>query len=75
MNDVVDSPCIDAGDPSADVALEPVPNGRRVNIGAYGGTPYASKSDATRRTLELSAPVTGTDEPRRLGSHCVEPWR
>ena len=60
VDDVVDSPCIDAGDPSADVALEPVPNGRRVNIGAYGGTPYASKSDATRRTLELSAPVTGT---------------
>jgi hypothetical protein len=38
------SPCIDAGDPESDWSKEPYPNGRRINLGAYGGTPYASKS-------------------------------
>jgi hypothetical protein len=43
VKDALTSPCIDAGDPAADYALEPVPNGRRVNMGAYGNTPQASK--------------------------------
>ena len=38
------SPCIDAGDPKDSVRQEPVPNGRRINMGAYGGTRQASKS-------------------------------
>ncbi|MHC4437752.1 MAG: right-handed parallel beta-helix repeat-containing protein [Planctomycetota bacterium] len=38
------SPCIDAGDPQDPVGAEPVPNGRRINMGAYGGTVEASKS-------------------------------
>jgi parallel beta-helix repeat protein len=38
------SPCIDAGDPSASVGLEPEPNGGIINMGAYGGTSEASKS-------------------------------
>ena len=42
--DDVTSPCIDAGDPSSPVALEPIPNGGIVNMGAYGGTIEASKS-------------------------------
>jgi len=42
--DEVTSPCIDAGDPDADVAEEPEPNGQRINMGAYGGTDQASKS-------------------------------
>lgn len=42
--DDVTSPCIDAGDPSNAPADEPAPNGGRVNMGAYGGTPQASKS-------------------------------
>ena len=36
------SPLIDAGDPSMDVGAEPEANGGRINIGIYGGTPYAS---------------------------------
>ena len=45
------SPCLDAGAPDkARAALEPRPNGRRVNLGAYGGTPWAS--------LTLSPPGT-----------------
>jgi len=42
--DDVTSPCIDKGDPEAPVGAEPVPNGNRINMGAYGGTPEAGKS-------------------------------
>ena len=42
--DAVDSPGIDAGDPCDPVGMEPVPNGGRMNIGAYGGTAQASKT-------------------------------
>jgi hypothetical protein len=38
------SPCIDAGDPNSDWSAEPWPNGKRINMGAYGGTEQASKS-------------------------------
>ncbi len=39
-----DSPCIDAGEPGfPGFEFEPKPNGRRVNLGAYGGTPWASR--------------------------------
>jgi hypothetical protein len=43
--DKVTSPCIDGGDPTADPSSEPMPNGGRINMGAYGGTPYASMSE------------------------------
>lgn len=42
--DNVTSPCIDAGDPNDDFSREPLPNGGRVNVGAFGGTPFASRS-------------------------------
>ncbi len=42
--DDVTSPCIDAGDPTSPVGLEPSPNGGRINMGAYGGTVEASMS-------------------------------
>jgi len=44
--DDVNSPCIDAGNPDHPdaAAFEPDPSGGRVNMGAYGGTPEASKS-------------------------------
>ncbi len=37
------SPLIAAGDPASDFSLEPLPNGGRINMGAYGNTPVASK--------------------------------
>jgi hypothetical protein len=43
--DPVTSPCIDAGDPNVYPAGERMPNGSRINMGAYGGTPFASMSD------------------------------
>ena len=41
---VQDSYAVDAGNPSDDYSNEPSPNGNIINIGAYGNTPYASKS-------------------------------
>lgn len=38
------SPCIDAGEQSSNYTNEPLFNGGRVNMGAYGNTIYASKS-------------------------------
>jgi len=42
--DSVDSPAVDAGNPSSPFQLEPAPNGGRVNLGAYGNTPQASRT-------------------------------
>ena len=39
------SPCVDTGDPAADFASERRPNGGRLNVGAYGGTAFASMSE------------------------------
>ncbi len=38
------SPCIDKGNRNINPMAEPRPNGGYVNMGAYGGTAYASKS-------------------------------
>ena len=66
--DKVTSPCIDAGDPNADPADEPVPNGGRINIGAYGGTEQASLSPPFRPGLPGRAsdpnPADGDDYVR-----------
>ena len=40
--DVNTSPCIDAGDPNSDWSDESWPNGKRINMGAFGGTIQAS---------------------------------
>jgi hypothetical protein len=45
------SPAIDAGKPGYDYSLEPMPNGRRVNLGFYGNTPWATMSD--RRGMKI----------------------
>jgi len=39
------SPCVDAGDPLADYSQERLPNGGCLNVGAYGGTEFASMSE------------------------------
>jgi hypothetical protein len=41
------SACIDAGDPTSDWTAELWPHGKRINMGAYGGTPQASMSLST----------------------------
>ena len=47
IQDPIDSPCIDRGDPDSSYDREPYPNGGRINMGAYGSTPEASKSNGT----------------------------
>lgn len=42
VSDSNTSSSIDAGDPNSDWSDEPWPNGKRVNMGAYGGTNQAS---------------------------------
>ena len=42
--DDVNSPCIDSGNPNSSFENEPLPNGGRINMGAYGGTIEASLS-------------------------------
>ncbi len=44
VQDAVTSPCIDSGNPDSDCTAELLPNGGRINMGAYGGTPQASMS-------------------------------
>ncbi len=50
MNEV--STSIDAGDPATPYALEPGPNGGRVNLGAYGNTTQAAQSRPSIIRLE-----------------------
>ena len=49
--DRLNSPCIDGGDPNAGPLDEPMPNGNRINMGAYGGTPQASMSPYQQTSL------------------------
>jgi len=51
--DLEHSPCIDTGSPDSTYDLELPPNGDCINMGAYGNTPFASKSEA----LEAAATV------------------
>jgi len=44
LRDGSTSLCVDAGHPNADVKCEPLPNGNRINMGAFGGTAEASRS-------------------------------
>ncbi len=44
VTDSYTSYCIDSGDPNEGADSEPCPHGNRANMGAYGSTPFASKS-------------------------------
>jgi parallel beta-helix repeat protein len=51
VTDAEASFCVDAGNPASGYALESAPNGGRIDLGAFGNTPDASHSPATRFTL------------------------
>ncbi len=57
--DDVMSPCIDKGDPGSSYFHEPNPNGGRINIGVFGNTPEASKSETNRVVSDLPVQVYG----------------
>jgi parallel beta-helix repeat protein len=71
INDSVTSPCIDQGDPSSDFTSEPSYNGGRVNIGAYGNTAQASKSDYSGPVYTVTF-VTGSHGVRIGGGALVQ---
>ncbi|MCA9140251.1 MAG: right-handed parallel beta-helix repeat-containing protein [Planctomycetales bacterium] len=48
------SPGVDRGDPQGHYLFEPLPNGNRINLGAYGGTSEATPSD--EQTVQLLSP-------------------
>ena len=54
VKDAVNSPAIDAGNPSSDFSNEPVPNGGRINLGCYGNTSEASKSGTSVTTYAVT---------------------
>ncbi len=59
-NDAVDSPCLDAGDPILPYAREPEPNGSKLNVGAYGNTPEASRTpDSLPPWIYVTSPNAG----------------
>lgn len=68
VSDPVDSPLLDAGSPLSSFDNEPVPNGNRVNIGAYGNTGEASKSPIfptlTAITMNDGGVIRGTNTIR-----------
>ncbi|MBN2131529.1 MAG: right-handed parallel beta-helix repeat-containing protein [Sedimentisphaerales bacterium] len=68
--DADSSECIDAGDAAAVTRYEPSPNGYTLNLGAYGGTPEASKShnvggetDTEKRFALLQQLLDSADDP------------
>jgi parallel beta-helix repeat protein len=67
--DTVDSPFLDRGDPVSPFALEPGPSGGRVNLGAEGNTPAASRSP-----VELTV-VSGDNQTAPAGSALPLPLR
>lgn len=59
VSDGVNSPGVDAGDPATAFLNEPLPNGGRINLGAYGNTEQASKSSSTVPLNRLTLIVGG----------------
>ena len=49
------SPCIDAGDPCSVYSAELWPHGKRINMGAYGGTAEASRGCGSIYDLQVMA--------------------
>ena len=65
------SPCIDTGDPTLPYGNELLPNGNRLNIGAYGDTDKASLSRTNTWVLALSLNDGGTVR----GTNVLLRWR
>ena len=63
--DDITSPAVDAGNPDDGIALEPIPHGMRINLGAFGGTAQASKTDHC---------YTGPDYEEWIGVEMPESW-
>lgn len=70
-----DSVCVDAGNPSMSIGAESSPHGGRINLGAFGGTADASRSEGVRVAVLDS--VDGGEVLRgskRITWHTRGPW-
>jgi hypothetical protein len=63
-NDLVNSPCIDMGNPASDQSLEP--DGNRINQGAFGNTEQASKSVPNAFKVLIHSAPNGVNPPPGL---------
>ncbi len=73
VRDALTSAGIDAGDPASPYGIEPSPSGGRRNLGAYGNTEQASRTDAvivaaTDPAAAEHGPDAGTFTITRTGS-------
>ncbi|HBG77354.1 MAG TPA: hypothetical protein DDW84_00700 [Phycisphaerales bacterium] len=71
------SPCVDAGDPTDNPMGEPMPNGGRINIGAYGGMGHASKGGEWPLPFDFNTDgIVNMADFAKLAEHWLEklPW-
>jgi parallel beta-helix repeat protein len=61
--DSMTSPCLAAGDPSSPYNLQPTPNGGAIEVGAYGDTAQASKSNGPVAPPSITKGPTVTPSP------------
>ena len=59
-------PSTDQGDPADDFSAEPVPNGGRINLGAFGGTAEAESSGWPSAALESPAAEVPVPVPAQV---------
>jgi outer membrane protein assembly factor BamB len=62
-------PVVDRGDPADDFSQEPQPNGGRINIGAFGNTPFADVTESEETPPLEPEGEDPTDEP--AGMSCA----
>jgi len=72
--DRVNSPAIDAGDPTLAYTAELSPNGGRVNLGAYGNTEQASRSDENRPAVTAVSVSTMVGTNFDFEAEQLSPW-
>jgi len=71
------SPCVDAGDPADNPMGEPMPNGGRINIGAYGGMGHASKGGEWPLPFDFNTDgIVNMADFAKLAEHWLDklPW-
>ena len=69
QEDLLTSPCIDAGHPDAEFVNESTYHGLRVNIGAYGNMPQSSRTDYDGPLFALAGSIT----PTAAGTYSASP--
>jgi parallel beta-helix repeat protein len=69
------SPCIDEGDPNSDYSFEPLPNGDRIDMGAYGNTPEATTKGQDRDGNQMLGDGMPDEwEMEHFGNTSAQPW-